>query len=133
MAHKLGDLVLACRLRELARQCSEANEPSRDIDIQIFIAMSPRASIDYWAGDPRIIPYYTGSLDSAASLIPEGFDWVLERTNDGLTISSRVGHNDPDKSSWGNSVSLALCAGALSAQAKLLVDKGSVNKCPTPM
>jgi hypothetical protein len=56
---------------------------------------------------------YSSSLDAAASLIPDGYDWILERVNDGLTIGARVGHNDPDRTSWGETPALALCAAAL--------------------
>jgi len=59
---------------------------------------------------------YTASLDAALSLVPEGYDWILERTNGGLTIGARVGHNDPDRTSWGDTPELALCAAALRAR-----------------
>ena len=66
-----------------------------------------------WRGVPR----YTASLDDAALLIPDGFDWVLEHVNGGLTIGARVGHNERDQTVFGNSAALALCAAALYAKA----------------
>lgn len=114
----------------LIKQVSDAAFASRDLDAAILKAIDPNVIATYqgtghsdyatqkFKGSCRSIdiPHYTSSLDAAASLIPDGFDWILERTNGGLTISARVGHDDPDRSSWGNSPALALCAAALAAR-----------------
>lgn len=89
-------------------------EPSRSVDVMIWCALPSDGGdrSDIW-----YTPKFTASLDAAASLIPEGFDWILERTNDGLTIGARVGHNDPDRTSWGATPAIALCIAALRARA----------------
>jgi hypothetical protein len=122
------------KLLELAKVCETINVADREIDADIWLAVTPGATrnktgythaasgkwcdIDETRGpDHRLItvPRYTSSLSDAASLIPEDFDWILERTNGGLTICARVGHNDQDRSAWGNTPELALCAAALTA------------------
>lgn len=125
-------------LLALAKACSDASVMDRELDARIWLAVTPGATrrktgylhiaTNNWQdidemrdGSHRlvVIPHYTSSLDAAATLIPDGFDWILERTNDGLTTCARVGHNDPDRSSWGNTPALALVAGALQARAEL--------------
>lgn len=59
---------------------------------------------------------YTASLDAAVSLVPVGHDWILENVNGGQTICARVGHNDKDRNSWGDTPALALTAAALRAR-----------------
>lgn len=98
-------------IKIISRRCSDALEPSRELDWEIHVLVRPPSMRGRYFDCPR----YTESLDAAASLIPDGFDWILERTNGGITISSRVGHNDPDRYSWGSTPTLALCVGALDA------------------
>lgn len=122
-------------LMGLASLCEKAICSSRDLDGLIFIAITPGVAnagrIDQMGGvvgwwprnapyqSARDVPAYTRSLDDAASLIPEGHDWILEHVNDGMTIGARVGHNDLDRTSWGETPALALAAGALRARAAL--------------
>jgi hypothetical protein len=126
-------------LVKLARVCETVNAGDRELDTEIWLAVTPGATRQQsgythtatgrWctidetrepSGRLIVVPHYTSSLEAAASLIPADFDWILERTNGGLTICARVGHNDPDRSSWGNTPELALCAGALQARALAL-------------
>ncbi len=105
-------------MEELIRQICNATGPSRELDVEIVFALHPEigAYQPHCAGEEPIFwndPYYkqkcpkfTASLDAAASLIPEGFDWILEHVNDGMTIGARVGHNDPDRTSWGETPAL---------------------------
>lgn len=71
-------------------------------------------------GDGCGIPEFTASVDAALSLVPTGYDWIIEHVNGGLTIRARVGHNDPDRALFGDSAALALCAAALLARAEAL-------------
>lgn len=121
-------------LLELAKACSDAAFADRVVDARIACVLDNREVFSVEDGvvlgrnknaphDICVVnwaPHYTASLDAAVSLVPDGFDWILERTNDGLTIGARVGHNDPDRHSWGNNPVLALAAGALQARAELL-------------
>jgi hypothetical protein len=122
-------------LMKLSFICEKLDAPDREVDTTIWLAVTSGATrrqtgythtasgkwcdIDETrdaSGRLIIVPRYTSSLDAAASLIPSDFDWILERTNGGLTICARVGHNDPDRSSWGNTPALALCTAALRAR-----------------
>jgi hypothetical protein len=100
----------------LAARCSPVGGPVtehlRDIDRNIQVTLGLHGRRD----EP---PYYTSSLDAAVSLIPDGHDWILEHVNGGLTIGCRIGHNDPDRMSWGDTTPLAICAAALRARAVL--------------
>ncbi len=96
-------------MEALIQRVEAAEGPDRELDGEIHGI--PSAACCDWDD----VPHYTASLDAAASLIPEGYDWILERTNGGLTICARVGHNDPDRNSWGDTPALALCAAALRA------------------
>lgn len=118
------------RLEALAKRCSDPKESVRAIDADIHVAlglavytgndlhMPGKVAIkesDFWQDAPR----YTSSLDVAVTLIPDGHDWILKHINGGLTIGARVGHNDPDRTSWGDTAAGALCAAALRARAAL--------------
>ena len=127
-------------LNELARRVEMAPSNSWDLDREIFKATGGLPDVWFgskvinWFGDGPFgcntedgmrhlgcinAPNYTASLDAAASLIPDGFDWILERVNDGMTIGARVGHNDPNRISFAETPALALCAAALRARAEL--------------
>jgi hypothetical protein len=99
------------KLIEVADRCSGACAPSTSIDHNIYLLQR---------GVGKVIPQYTRSLDAALSLIPEGHDYILEHVNGGLTIGARVGHNDPDRTAWGDTAALAMCNAALRAQANLV-------------
>jgi hypothetical protein len=123
-------------LETLAKRVSDSTGPDRALDVVIWLVVTPGSTRRQWSyehkatgqrcdvdetrdGSHRLItvPSYTASLDAAASLIPADHDWVLEHVNGGLTIGARVGHNDPDKTSWGDTAAAALCAAALRARA----------------
>jgi hypothetical protein len=57
------------------------------------------------------------SLDAAMTLVPEGFDWIIGRTNDGLTIHAEVGGRGDEFMRFAATPALALCAAALHARA----------------
>lgn len=45
-------------------------------------------------GGDQLVPKYTASIDAALALVERllpGFDWILGRTNDGLTIHCQLG------------------------------------------
>jgi hypothetical protein len=68
------------------------------------------------------LPPFTSSIDAALTLIPSEprnepsgtYDWQLESTNGGLTISARVGPEDTR--SFAETPTLALCIAALKAR-----------------
>lgn len=62
---------------------------------------------------------FVRSLDEAMTLVPDGFDWIIGRTNDGLTIHAEVGGRGGEFMRFGNTPALALCAAALRARAKI--------------
>lgn len=101
-------------LLRIADMVSHATRADRTLDAVIW-QLIPHHSVNGDKSNVFYAPRYTSSLDAAASLIPEGHDWILERVNDGITIGARVGHNDPDRTSWGETPALALCAAALRA------------------
>lgn len=120
---------------QILNAIKKATGPDRELDCLIFEArhqlLTPARRGTYYGeptGEyfdldgnplPERAPHYTGSLDAAASLIPKDHDWIIEHVNGGLTIGARVGHNDPDRTSWGETAVLALCHAALSAEARL--------------
>ncbi|MDB5620552.1 hypothetical protein [Tardiphaga sp.] len=131
------------KLLELVTCCEAVSHGDRELDADIWLAVTPgatrnktgytHAASGKWCdidetrdatGRLIVVPHYTSSLEAAATLIPDDFDWVLERTNGGLTICARVGHNDPDRSSWGNTPELALTAAALCARAASSITAG---------
>jgi hypothetical protein len=69
------------------------------------------------------IPAYTSNIDAALTLVPleprnevsGTYDWQLESTNGGMTISAQVGA-DPDNRAFADSPALALCIAALRAR-----------------
>lgn len=61
----------------------------------------------------KTIPRYTSSLDAALTLVPEGWDWAVFRTNGGLTVHAWCGSRDDV---FAETPALALCAAALKAR-----------------
>ena len=55
-------------------------------------------------------------LDAALTLVPEGFDWAVFRTNGGLTVHAWCGDCQDH---FGATPALALCAAALRARASI--------------
>lgn len=54
-------------------------------------------------------------LDAAMTLVLEGFDWALGRTNGGLTIHAEVGGQGGEFMCFGDTPALALAAAAIRA------------------
>jgi hypothetical protein len=118
------------KLIELADRCEKATGPDRELDAQIWLASEPRTEgavpdencagwvrRDGWAFGCAKAPDYTASLDAAMTLVPEGYDWVIGRTNGGLTIHAEVGGRGDEYMRFGSTPALALCAAALRARA----------------
>lgn len=118
-------------LLELAERCEAAAGPDRELDQDIALALgwSPIPNptkagglVGRWTQPDGTMsgmegpPQWTASLDAALSLVPEGFDWTLGRTNGGLTIHAEVGGHGGDFMRFAESPALALCAAALRAR-----------------
>lgn len=86
-----------------------------------------------WGGGGHLweAPQYTTSIDAALTLVLEDerneitglYDWWLESTNAGLTISARVGA-DRSNLSFADTPALALCIAALKARKAATNDAG---------
>lgn len=64
--------------------------------------------------DKRVKPKpYTASLDAAMTLVPDEYDWILGRTNGGLTIHAR----GDEFMRFGATPALAICVAAIHARA----------------
>ena len=118
----------------LADRCEGATGPDRELDVTILTTvmgyrdvhgdgrMFDRGNDGYWWVDDcsiQQLPSPTASLDAAMTLIPESFDWMLGRTNDGLTIHAEVGGRGDQFMRFGETPALALCAAALRARAQV--------------
>jgi hypothetical protein len=134
------------RFGDLAARCEAATGPDRFLDALIKQATSPDDRVLFHPGsvrdrkeaewgvlcdfpvetfsaDPEGIAMhihahpYTASIDAAMMLVPEGYDWIIGRTNEGLTIHAEVGGRGGDYMRFGSTPALALCAAALRARA----------------
>lgn len=104
-------------LLELAERCEQATGPDYGLSQEIFAALGlvpNRADIGY----PGY--HYTGSLDAAMTLVPEGWGighldyWPHgEGMRSGVTLDNGIKQFPP---SVGATPALALCAAALRAQ-----------------
>lgn len=95
-------------LLELADRV-EREEPSRYLDADIEEAEMGAAT-----ADP---PYYTTSLDSAVTLVPEGRTWTLESASDESNSCVLGRRNWLDCHSIAKTPAAALTAAALRARA----------------
>jgi hypothetical protein len=121
----------------LITRLEEAAEGSRELDAAIWYAVH-EPDVDYpgirteqteqgprevltcelgskWADD---VGHVTTSLDAALALaerVLPGWDFIVGRTNGGLTIHAQVG---PGEMQFGNTPALALCAAILRANHK---------------
>lgn len=111
-------------LLALADRCEAASGADKDIDCWIenhlglarFEPDRPSPIGGGWL-DKRIEPKpYTASLDAAMTLVPEGYDWIVGRTNGGLTIHAEVGNREQY---FADTPALALCAASLRALAAM--------------
>lgn len=125
----------------LLHSIETAFKGSRDLDIAIavtidgFFEIAPRfegdevgygyvkdgQTITPGHGGDQLVPNYTTSLDAALRLLGRvlpGYDYMLEHTNGGLTISCLLGTNDPDQRVFANTLPLALVAAVLRTKSK---------------
>lgn len=104
---------------ELIKAIEAASGPSRELDREVAFAVGWKRSPysgDWVApnGDPRNAPsYFTGSVDAALSLVPEGRVWSVGCIVKGPGYVA-VLDND-GRSHRGATPALALCAAALRA------------------
>ena len=127
---------------DLIARLESVTEGSRELDAEISVALEPgeivwrQANFTMDASYPAIkrarsnyiggfafehVPYYTTSLDAALTLVPKEpknepsgiYDYQLESTNGGLTISARVGNSEP---CFAETIALALCIASLKAK-----------------
>src|ERR1700761_1836118 len=124
-------------LLELAKQCEAATGPDRGLDGRIFIAITPGVAeagridqndgvVGWWPKDApyqaaREVPRYTGSLDAALNLVPEGMEseltnlYGVARVAVGLNYNNGPTHGEH----VGGDLCLALAAAALRARAAI--------------
>jgi hypothetical protein len=105
-------------LSDLAERCERATRSGAALDAAIWcalngVALSDKLVADFERGQA---PRYTASLDAALTLVPEGFDWIIGRTNSGLTIHAEVGGRGGEYQRFAETPALALCAAALRAR-----------------
>jgi hypothetical protein len=118
-------------LTALRDRVSSLTGPDREVDGELALLAGwtctkmERDRQPYWR-KPGVIewfqraelPPYTASLDAAFALkeaLLPGFDWILEHTNDGLTISALVGTSDPNARAFADTPVLALIRAILGA------------------
>lgn len=105
----------------LIERIEGAEGPSRELDAEI--ARSLGRPWDYAAdwgprGRDKPVAYaYTGSLDAAMSLVPEGMRWCVDTCNGNPRSFVEPRHPYEGQPFWGNAATpaLALCAAALRA------------------
>ena len=120
-------------LLELAERCEKATGPDYALECEIWDAIYPgerdgrfrklteegpyKGRLGPAERDGYVKPLraFTASLDAALTLVPEGFDWIIGRTNSGLTIHAEVGGQGGEFQRFANTPALALCAAALRA------------------
>jgi hypothetical protein len=115
------------QLLDLARRLEEATGPDRELDLQIATtcgakvleatAIATGRAFEYRRIPERAALTFTASIDAAMTLVPEGFDWAVFRTNGGLTVHAWCGNREDV---FGATPALALAAAALRARAETL-------------
>jgi hypothetical protein len=102
-------MLAAAELRALARRVCE-EQPSGELNGEVWRLTDP----DLWENLAECeTPDFTGSLDAAASLMPEGWHWEVR--DDGVARSTRP-ENNPSRC-IAQHPAAALCAAALLARA----------------
>lgn len=99
-----------------------ATGPDRELDAHL-LCLATGESFDALVRDGYVVrdlnpDIYTASTDSALGLVTRllpGFDYILEHTNGGLTISCLLGTLDPDKRQFGATLPLAILLALVSA------------------
>lgn len=118
---------------DLIAKLSAATGPSRELDAEIAVVVNggeivwkqTRYTMEQhparrYASAQHIggygfdhVPEYTASLDAALTLVPDEYDWVIGKTNSGLTVYAKVG---PNIEEFADTPALALCIAALKAR-----------------
>lgn len=110
-------------MQDLIERLKKLTGPDREIDVEIGriqnVLVMQRDRETGW-NRPYTHHRYTESLDSALTLLPlepknepsGTWDWQIESTNGGLTISARVG----DVRAFADTPAIALCIAALKAR-----------------
>jgi len=126
-------------LHRMAERCEQASGPDRELDRDIGFAALGWKTYQHgefslicghdgesWADHPgSTYTFFTASIDAALTLVPEGFQWLLEhmaRTDKAILYSAQVASATSnkmrgDKVWWVATPALALCAAALRARA----------------
>lgn len=110
-------------LTELAKRVEAATGPSRALDHDVAVAIGERAS----NGAINVAAMYTGSLDSAMTLVPEGWQyWEVRMKRIGTDdpaaaaeISRMIGDDVEFENGYAATPSLALTAACLRARAAM--------------
>ena len=112
-------------IASLIERVKAATEGDNDLDRDVAIVLGwtpPAMGLPYWHDDEgnhwTALPDWSTSLDDALALVERlkpGFDYILEHTNGGLTISCMLGTADPDKRWFGETPPLALLAALLTS------------------
>lgn len=110
------------KLLELAERCEKAERPDRGLDAEIHFRIKNGIGV----GCASDAPAFTGSLDAALTLVPEGHDVTITQANgpDRTDWYGRVKFRTPYGDGLlkkGNAMNgaLALCAAALRARAAI--------------
>lgn len=128
-------------LTELAKRVEAATGPDRELDAEIAIAIDLKLPHDdYGARDAArrggaarlaemgechqnvwrtYLPRYTASLDSAMTLVPEGYEWAVNWGGNSVANVNRIGDGYPIHCGCAATPSLALTAAALGARAAM--------------
>lgn len=140
-------------LLELIGRLEKATGPDRELDAQIWLAVTPGATrktthVDHHVrpydidetrrADGRLIvvPEYTASIDAALMLVPEGSAWFIQKYDDG-SYEAGIKYDRAEQSAWnrtpgftqqsnamGMTPALALCIAALRARAQATEEAG---------
>lgn len=100
---------------ELMARLEGASEGSRELDISLALETTHVYGFDS-EREIDAYPHPTTSIDDALTLaerVLPGWDFIVGRTNGGLTIHAQVG---PGEMQFGNTPALALCIAVLRAK-----------------
>ena len=116
-------------VNELLSGLKKATGPDRELDREIGFLICGWTTFRHlthvvmlqtkdgaFLDDPdSLYPAFTESLGDAFTLVPKEYDWIIARTNGGLTIHACVGDT---KEHFGETPALALCIAAIEAHRK---------------
>ena len=96
-------------MNDLIKRLEEAEAGSRELDLAIWSSQGFIGTLGEKMG------CVTTSLDAALALaerVLPGWDFIIGRTNGGLTVHAQVG---PEEMQFGNTPALALCIATIRA------------------